>query len=225
MTSQLKAPFVCLICLSMSACAAFHGRPDNPPTLDAHRAALVQKYAKNDSWYNDYMAAINADQSDKAKQIRDQVLYDLILLVDHQYDDFEKSLYASSALLDTGTAVTSTAATSAATITRAPGTKSILAAVSTVVTGTGSAVNSNAFQSKTRAAIIAKMRSGRAEVLARLTTGITHSVSDYSLGQGLVDILSYYDAGTVVAALNSIGNDAGVQTKEAPDKARALFVR
>jgi len=214
-----QSTVLCLAALGIAGCSAMKERPKNPLKWNAHRDALVEKYSKNDSWYEDYLAAIKANDLTKAKTLRDQTLYDLIWLVNDRYIPFENSLNSDSATIDTASTVTSLASTTAATITHAPGTKSILAAVSTLVTGTDSAFNSNFFQSKARTAIIAAMRSGRVEVLTKMTTGISQSVDKYSLGQGLSDVLEYYDAGTVVSAVNTIEDNAKQQKDQAQDKA------
>jgi hypothetical protein len=216
-----RAAFIVLVLLT-AGCAAMKERP-KVMNLNPHRNALVQKYSKDDSWYQKYQDAVAANELTKAQLIRDEVLYDLIWLVDDRYTDFENSLNADSALMDTTSTITSVGSTTAATITRAPGTKNILAAVSTFVTGTNTAFNANFFQSKARTAIIAAMRSGRFEVLTRMTTGMGHHVDKYSLGEGLTDVLSYYDAGTVVAALNTIQDNAKQQKDNAQDKATQKF--
>lgn len=201
-------------------------RPKNALKWNAHRDALVKKYSTDDSWYEQYLADVRANEPAKAKDLRDQVLYDLIWLSNDRYDSFENSLNSDSATLDTASTVTSLASTTAATITRAAGTKSILAAVSTVVTGTDTAFNSNFFQSKARTAIISAMRSGRFEVLTKITTGISQDVSKYSLGQGLSDILDYNNAGTVVSAVNTIEDNAKQQKDQAQTKANnALHIQ
>jgi hypothetical protein len=198
-------------------------RPKNALNWNAHRDALVKKYSANDKWYTEYLDAVTANELTKAKTLRDQTLYDLIWLFNDRYTGFENSLNSDSATLDTATTVTSLASTTAATITRAAGTKSILAAVSTVVTGTDTAFNSNFFQSKARTAIIAAMRSGRYEVLTKITTGISQPVDKYSLGQGLSDVLDYNEAGTVVSAVNTIEDNAKQQKDKAQDKANLAF--
>ncbi len=210
---------ILLAVASAMGCAAMRERP-KVLSLKPHRNALVKKYSNDDSWYTAYASAVQAGRLAEAKALRDQILYELIWLADDRYSDFENSLNSSSAMMDTGTAVASLAATSTAPITRSPGTKSMLAAISSLLTGTDTAFNTHYFQSKARTAIIAKMRSGRTEALARLTTGMSLPVDQYPLAKGLTDILDYSNAGTVVSALNGIGEDAKAQKDAAPQKAR-----
>jgi len=207
--------------LSVSYVLGCSAMRERPKTLqwNPHRDALVQKYSKDDSWYQAYSDAVNSNKLSQAQALRDQVIYELIWLVDDRYNDFENGLNKDSALTDTGSTVTSLAATTAATVTHSPGTKNVLAAVSTLVTGTDSAFNSNFFQSKARTAIIAAMRSGRAEVLTKLTTGMSLKVANYTLAQGLTDLLAYDNAGTIVSAINTIGDNAKQQKDQAQIKA------
>jgi hypothetical protein len=102
-----QSTLLCLSVLEIAGCAAMKERPKNPLKWNAHRDALVEKYSKNDSWYEEYSAAIKANDLAKAKTLRDQTLYDLIWLVNDRYIIFENSLNSDSATIDTATTVTS----------------------------------------------------------------------------------------------------------------------
>lgn len=221
-TVKLPLLLIGIQALLLIGCSAMKERP-KVLALNPHRAALVSKYSKDDSWYTSYANAVTTGDLTKAKIMRDQALYELIWLIDDRYTSFENALNADSASIDTASTITSIGATTAATLTRATATKSVLAAVSTLVTGTDSAFNSNFFQSKARTAIIAAMRSGRVEVLTRLTTGMGEAPDKYSLAEGLTDILAYYDAGTVVSALNTIEDNAKQQKNDAAAKAKQVL--
>ena len=223
MTNPTRWTVLLLFIVGTAGCGAMRERPKNALKWNAHRDALVKKYSTDDSWYTEYLDAVKANDLTKAKALRDQTLYDLIWLSNDRYASFENSLNSDSATIDTASTVTSLASTTAATITRAPGTKSILAGISTFVTGTDTAFNSNFFQSKARTAIIAAMRSGRVEVLTKITTGISQTVDKYSLSQGLTDVLDYNEAGTVVSAVNTIEDNAKQQKDQAQTKANQAF--
>lgn len=64
------------------------------------------------------------------------------------------------------------------------------------------------------------MRALRATQLAAIQdqNHMKAGVTAYSLEAGISDVSAYYDAGTVIAALQSIAESAGQQTKEAADK-------
>jgi hypothetical protein len=98
--------------------------------------------------------------------------------------------------------------------------KSVLSAIATGVTGIKTSYEKNFFDQQTRSAIVQKMRALRAEQLALLEdeNHMKAGLSEYDLQGGINDVNRYYDAGTVIAALQSIAESAGTQTTKAQEK-------
>jgi hypothetical protein len=165
---------------------------------------------------------------------RNDLLNDLIRVVDLNYYHQEKLLYDKKAYTDflSDTAVLGLSA--AGTFSLASETSQILHAISGGITGVRSAFDSNVLQKQGMAAIIAKMRALRAERMKFLRSGMMKKICDadackkwhyqpreieqYSVSQGLNDLIAYYYAGTFVGAIEGIQTDAGVQKKKAEEE-------
>jgi len=120
--------------------------------------------------------------------------------------------------------------------------KSVLSAIATGTTGIKTSYEKNFFDQQTRSAVVEKMRAGRASQLALLhdqdhmkapvicpSGGCPqvpavaggpagHTVAPYSLESGLSDIEQYYEAGTIIGALQSIATSAGQDQQNAQAK-------
>jgi hypothetical protein len=98
--------------------------------------------------------------------------------------------------------------------------KSVLSAVATGTTGLKTSVDKNFLDQQTRSAIVQQMRALRASQLALIQDEkhMKNKLSEYSLEAGLSDVYSYYDAGTVVGALQAIAASASQTTQKAQDK-------
>jgi len=170
----------------------------------------------------------SSDDEIKAKIARrNQLLNEMIYLVDQNYSKFESHFYGGQAAFSTVADAANLGLTGASSVTGTAELKSILSATATATTGFKTSVEKNFFDQQSRAAIVAKMRSLRAAQLATLNdenhmkAGLTvKNAGDktYSLEAGISDVGAYYDAGTVVGALQSISQSAGTEASGAADK-------
>jgi hypothetical protein len=169
---------------------------------------------------------------------RNQILTELIALVDQNYSVFEDRYYGSDAAVNFGGDVVNLGLTGVSSVTGTAHLKSVLSAIATGTTGMKTSYQKNFFDQQTRSAVVQKMRAGRATQLATIQdpdhmkapvvcpdkgcvekvpkSGDTpeHIVAPYSLETGLSDVEKYYEAGTVIGALQAIAESAGQdQTK------------
>lgn len=84
-------------------------------------------------------------------------------------------------------------------------------------TGLKTSIDKNFLDQQTRSAIVQKMRALRDKKLATIqdSTHMGAPAGNYSLEAGLADVYGYYDAGTVVGALQSIAESVAQDNKEA----------
>jgi len=163
---------------------------------------------------------MNSEQQRTKVARRNQILSEVIYLIDQNYYKFESKFYGSEATFSTAMEAANLGFTAAGSITGTSEIKSILAATATGTTGFKSSVEKNFFDQQSRAAIVNKMRALRATQLALIQDGdhMKAGVTAYSLEQGISDVNDYYDAGTVVAALQSISQTAGKESADAAEK-------
>jgi len=164
------------------------------------------------------------DTANTSPEARNQLLDDLIRAIDLNYYHWEKLLYDKKSFSDFGIDTAVLGLGSAGTYGVAASTVKVLSAISGSLTGTRAAFDSNVLQKQAIPAIIAKMRALRAERVKYLRGGMMkkvsgtyqpRSLSEYSVDQGLNDIVAYYNVGTFVGAIAGIQADAGAQQKNA----------
>lgn len=213
-----------LLCIALlSACRTEEGELLKDVNK-AELAALRQTYVNTN-----FQTRI--DQVATPEQ-RNDLLNDLIRIVDLNYYHQEKLLYSKKAYSDFGVDTAVLGLGTAGTFDVAKSASQILAAISGSLTGTRAAFDSNILQKQGMTAIIAEMRALRAERMKFVRGGMMKKVCDdgdackkwhyiprdlgqYSVGQGLNDIVAYYYAGTFVGAIEGIQTDAGNKKKDA----------
>jgi hypothetical protein len=175
--------------------------------------------------YNDMPQTTDAEKQAKVVR-RNQILTELIGLIDDNYSSFEERYYGSDALVNFGGDVVNLGLTGVSSVTGSAHLKSVLSAIATGTTGIKTSYEKNFFDEQTRAAVVQQMRASRATQLAALqdqnhmkapvvcpvagcpTVGGS-AVTPYSLETGLSDIQQYYEAGTIIGALQAIATSAG----------------
>jgi len=216
-----RLALVALVLMLASGCSVY--RPKSPiPSgytkqllADVTRPALLQEY-------NAMPQKTDADKAAKVSR-RNQILTELTYLVDQNYYAFENRFYGTQATFSTATDAINLGLTAAASVTGTAELKSILSATATGTTGFKTSVEKNFFDQQSRAAVVSKMRALRATQLATLE-GDSHmkaGVTAYSLEAGISDVNAYYEAGTVVGALQSIAQAAGKESADAKDQQKA----
>jgi hypothetical protein len=169
-----------------------------------------------------YNAMPEKDDADRAAKVarRNQILNELIFLIDQNYEAFESHFYGSQAALNVGGDFVNLGLTGVTSVTGSAHLKSVLSAIATGTTGLKTSIDKNFFDQQTRAAIVQKMRALRATELATIRDEhhMKAGLTDYNLETGLADVFAYYDAGTVVGALQNIAQNAGQEQKNAADQ-------
>ncbi len=218
----MKARYVFVVTLLtllpnlLSGCATYRPRPPIPPgdisaeyIKDLSAPDLLTKYNR--------MTEDNAADIQAKADRRNQILQEFIWLIDQNYGSFEEHYYGSDASVNFWSDTLNLGLTGAAAVTGTTHLKSILSAVATGETGIKTSFLKNFYDSQTRAAVVQEMRALRATQLSTLqdqnhmkaSIVPAHGVAAYSLEQGLSDIDAYYDAGTIIGALQAIAKSAG----------------
>jgi len=215
---KLRLGLSAIFFLLVSGCSVY--KPKAP--IPSGYSKQVEADVASPTLLKDYNAMAQGTDVEKAAKVarRNQILNELIYLVDQNYYNFENHFYGSQATFSTGADAINLGLTAAGAVTGTAEVKSILAATATGVTGFKTSVEKNFFDQQSRAAVVTKMRALRATQLATLQddSHMKAGVTAYSLEAGISDVNGYYDAGTVVGALQSIAQSAGQQTTDAATK-------
>ena len=201
----------------LGGCAGVNnGRPSAAGYQDAIVAAMVEKYSRPD--------AIPADQGRMTEKQRNQILDELIFLTDVNYYNFETELYQGRALFDTSTDLAILGLGAAGGIITNSGTQAIIAAISGGIGGSRVSINKNYFHDSSTQALIAKMQASRKGKLETMRKAMaTLSTADYSLARGLADLTEYYNAGTIIGALQNIVADSGAEARKSDAELKKLI--
>jgi hypothetical protein len=224
---------VLTVSLFVSGCATYKPKSYIPPSVLANYSDDVESSTMLQT-YNNLPEGTDAQKAAKAVR-RNQILRELIALIDHNYSTFEDRYYGSDATVNFGGDVVNLGLTGVSTVTGTAHLKSVLSAIATGTTGIKTSYEKNFFDQQTRAAVVQKMRAGRATQLALMqdqyhmkapvacpSAGCPQvggaPVAPYSLETGLSDVEQYYQAGTVIGALQAIAMAAGSDQADAATK-------
>ena len=170
------------------------------------------------------VTAYNTSTNDEATKagIRGTYIQLRIQLVDLQYEHFVNSSTFKRQVFDTASEIVVLGVDAATTLVGGQTTKSILGAVSGGITGSKSSFEKNFFYEKTMQVLVSGMNAARQKVLVDITKGLGETSTNYPLGQAVVDLNRYYDAGTFIGALNSIQTDSSASAKTSKDTVDAV---
>lgn len=165
-------------------------------------------------FWNVYNRATTANKT----AIRDDIMFELMDVVDADYQRFELHLRSDRAYKDFGVKVASLSLTTAASF-ASEGAAHILAAIDTGLKGASDAVDVSAFNSLAPEIIINQMRADRLDIAAEIKCKMKEGADVYSLQEGIRDIGRYFSAGSVTSALTSLAGSTAAAAAAAKDKA------
>lgn len=203
-----------------------------PKTQTSMPAALRNQIIKNRidklaglaDKYDSAVDAGGADNLGKAKIYRNELIYELQMLIDDNYREFENGLFVGRAKMNVAEDAIELATAAATGITNGARVKTVLAIFLTAFQGGRKSVDMNLFQDKTSEIIIMKMRASRARVLQTIHQGVGLDVGQYPLGAGLDDLINYLGAGSINSAFLELAQDTGADAKVARAEAADLKI-
>lgn len=214
MSIKVRIALVMLVTV-VPACASYRPSAYLPDTYKTQ----ILKDLGDPKLLETYNALPYANATDIAFKVtrRNQILQELIWVIDQNYGDFEQSYYGSDAGINFGGDVLNLGLTGVAAVSGTAHVKSILSAIATGATGVKTSYLKNFYDQQTRTAVVQQMRASRATELAtiqdkdHMKASVVQSggVAAYGLEQGLSDIDSYFNAGTIIGALQAIAQAAG----------------
>ena len=184
------------------------------PPLPNYQASTVETLVTKYSQPN----AIPFDPSLLSKEQRNQIVEELIYLINVNYTKFEGELSISRASFETGTDLAVLGLGAAGSLISVTSTQALLAAISGGISGARISINKNFFYEQSTTGLVSTMRASRKKKLDNIRKAEPLPLADYPMSQALGDTTEYYNAGTIVGALQTIIKEAGEKEKTA-DKA------
>lgn len=162
----------------------------------------------------DYESALNANDTLRARRVRNELIEDALPYIDGAYIDFITDLQAGRDrnnfmldLIELGTAAS-------VGITKGERSLQIIGVALTAFRGGRRSLDANFYKDTSTPILISKMDGNRAKVRTTILTREKASPDDYPLGAALADIVDYYNAGTLVRAFTQLQQDTAVLTQQ-----------
>jgi hypothetical protein len=146
---------------------------------------------------------------------RNDLIYRLIFLCDYRFSRYEADLLLGKAARDSFTDLSMFGLNTASALITPGSTTQTLAAVASGLGFTRATVEKNFYQNHAAPVLMAKMRALREEKLNEIVRNLSRSIEDYPASLATIDVLDYYNRGTMLGALRAISNDTAVQSIKA----------
>jgi len=166
-------------------------------------ATVVEKWERELPLTNISEVTTKADRND--------LVYKLIFISDYRFNRYEADLILGKAARDTFIDL-SIFGLNAATALISPGASSqILAAIAGGLGFTGNTIEKNFYMNHTAPVLMARMRALRKEKLNEIMLNLSKDWDEYPPSLAIIDVLDYYNRGTMLGALQSISDDTAVK--------------
>jgi hypothetical protein len=225
---NIRAAIVGSCLLALTGCAAFQGRPDfpnagmlPPETQKITAAAASPSIVFDWSGSSNCSAAINKDNqgflpTDPTYQVeRNNCIYEFLGAIDYQYNLYKEEVFKLTNGLNASADTLQTVLSAGATGVAGP-TGQILSGIAASLGTLKGTINQDVLYSQTITAIIAKMDADRADKLSAilqqmqpLKPAAGNSPPPYTMYAASVDLLAYFEDGTVHHAIVDLQSTAG----------------
>lgn len=222
-------PLILLFCLLLSGCAGSNlGRPKIPALFNS--SVLLYSQAEFQKDYAAYKAAVvacskpTALEACTAKALRDSIINRIRFDIERNYREYESSLFLGRAGYNTSLDALQLGLSTAATLSGAEFTKTVLSAILTGVQGVRLSIDKNFLGDKTVPIIIAKMQVLRSGIADEIETKMALQIADYPLESAWIDLEDLFWSGTLVGGVQALMADAGQAATEMKTQ-RAIRLR
>jgi hypothetical protein len=146
---------------------------------------------------------------------RDELVYRLILMCDYRFSRYEADLVAGKATRDSFVDLAVLGLNSAATFLDPGQTTRVLSAISGGLIGSRATIEKNFYQNQAQPVLLRRMHVLRQQKLFTITHRLRkYNVDVYPIERALIDVLDYYNRGTMLAALQAVSDETAVQEIE-----------
>lgn len=166
------------------------------------------------------------------KTERNDLVYKLIFLSDYRFNRYEADLMLGKAARDTFIDLSMFGLNAATALITSGASSQILAAIASGLGFSRNTVEKNFYMNHTAPALMARMRALRKEKLNEIVLNLSKGIDECPACLAIIDVLDYYNRGTMLGALQSISEETAVREISAaggkvipPPKAPAVSVQ
>jgi len=190
----------------ISGCSLITGAPKSPINIDNVSGNITKKLEN----FNDDV---------KFPDERNKAISQALTLIDLRYSEFVNNAGLQQRIKDMTIDFVELSLNLAGTAGGSAATKTLLAAISAGVSGSNIAFDKNFIYESAVPALIMQMNADRTEKYRQILSGMNNEIVEgpngYSWPQAVHDLIEYYNAGTLLNAINTIKKNAGnKQVKE-----------
>jgi len=158
--------------------------------------------------------------SSGAKQKRNEAIEYIVARFDANYEEFVRTLEAKRSRANFIADVVEIGSSAAIGITKGTQrTIQIMGIALTAFRGGRKSADLEFFKEQTTAVLITKMDDGRAKVYAGMLKKMKEQdVEEYPMNSAVVDLVAYYNAGTLVRAFTQLSKDTAAQAQQSENK-------
>lgn len=211
MGASSRQLFAAFVLISLSACQTFGGQPPRPfetqPALELLATNFDQKT----------IDICLGQKGEALRACRDKIILGQVRAIDIVFVEYEKAVQRLAEKVNVLGDSTVAILGAAGAVVTGTQTKGILAALSAAVTGTKGSVEKNLYFQKSSHALIGRMRALRKQALVPIREGLLVSPEEYPFSQAILDVESYFVAGTLPAALTDIEQASATKEKQAEE--------
>ncbi|NTW89067.1 MAG: hypothetical protein HGB26_08120 [Desulfobulbaceae bacterium] len=200
--------------LFLAGCASMSNAPKRSGDMVAELKALEPYFSASVIKTYDSLKTKPDDQ----RGYRDEVIFGRIRAIDLHYNQFINDISREDKGMNIGTDSAVLLLDAGGALSKVSSTQAIFSQASGVLTGVKSSIDKNTYYDKTLYALISQMQASRQDALVTLYNGLDKEVGQYPLLKALIDVESYYQAGTILGAVTAITKSSGEQKAKADEK-------
>lgn len=192
--------FLLLVIVLCSSCTSSRWSVRDTPPAVSYESSLIEKYKDGHV----------PEAASKTAEGRNFFITEIIYLSNVAFDDYEQSLYKASSTFEIITDLLILGLTSSSAFASGSVVKTVLAATAAATTGVKTSVDRAYFKEQSRLALLAKMREMRQRRLVIIRSSMELPIDAYPLTDAMLDLQAYNGAGSMVAALQRITEEASM---------------
>ncbi len=216
--------FIALFATLFTGCAGINqanqlGNPLAPPSPIAK--SVVAKWEKELAETDITAIATRRERND--------LVYRLIFMSDYRFQRYEADLVLGRATRDSFVDLSMFGINAASTLMTQGASTKMLSAIAGGLGFSRATIEKNFYMNHAAPVLMGKMRALRAEKKNEIVKNLSRGIDSYPASLAIIDVLDYYNRGTMLGALQAISNDTATQAIRAeggrvtePEKAPAV---
>jgi hypothetical protein len=199
---SLRSLLAVLGALILCGCAG--NQASNPFAAASPLASSVVK-----QWEKELASVDLRDYRQEAE--RNSLIYRLIFISDYRFSLYEADVMRGKARRDTFIDMSMFGLNTAATLITPGNATQILSAIAGGLSFSRNTIEKNFYMNHTAPVLVARMRVLRKEKLNEIVANLRRSPKVYPVELAIIDVLEYYNRGSMLGALQSVSNETSVQ--------------